>query len=76
MATVTINGRKRFFSRITAVRRIKNAYHVDTFHGAYTVDGGKGAGGSRRDWFVQGEHINPAIGCTSVMDALKLLDNM
>lgn len=76
MATVTINGRKRFFSRITVVRRVHNAYYVNTFHGAYTIDGGRKLGGSARDWFVEGEHINPAIHCSSVMDALRLLENM
>lgn len=76
MATVTINGRKRFFTRITNVRRVGAAFHVDTFHGAYTIDGGKRCGGSARDWFVAGEHINPAIACTSVMNALRLLETM
>jgi len=74
MATVTVNGRKRFFSRITSVRKVGAAFHVDTFHGAYTIDGGKRGGGSARDWFVAGKYINPAIACTSVMDALRLLE--
>lgn len=76
MTTVTINGRKRFFSRITSMKRVGAAYHVETFHGAYTIDGGKRCGGSARDWFVAGKHINPAIACTSVLDALRLLENM
>ena len=76
MATITINGRKRFFSRIKSMRRAGAAYHVETYHGAYTIDGGRRCGGSRRDWFVTGQHINKAIACTSIMDALRLLETM
>jgi hypothetical protein len=76
MATVTINGRKRHFSRITSVRRVGAAYHVETFHGTYTIDGGKRCGGSRSDWFVSGAHIRDCISCTSVLDALRLLETM
>ena len=76
MSTVTINGRRRFFRRITSLKRVGAAFHVETFHGAYTIDGGKKCGGSRKDWFVVGEHINPAIACVSVMDALRLLEGM
>ena len=76
MAKIKINGRAYFFGRVISARSVGAAYHVETFHGTYTIDGGKRGGGSRRDWFVTGEHINPAIVCTSVVDALRLLDTM
>ena len=76
MSTVTVNGRKYFYSRIQNVRRVCGTYYVDTFHGGYTIWGGKAAGGSSRDWFVEGEHIKDYIVCNSVVDALTMLDSM
>ena len=76
MGTFKINGRTRFYRRITSVQKVKHAFVVATYHGEYTIDGGKKGGGTRRDWFVEGTNIHPAIACTSVLDALNLLDTM
>ena len=42
----------------------------------YTIEGGKNLGGSSRDWFLSGPGFDNNIICSSISDALRLLDAM
>jgi hypothetical protein len=78
MALVTINGRRRYFNRVSAVRlTAPGRYEVTTeHHGTFTVEGGRKAGGSRRDWFLESASWNRPIQCSSLMDAVRVIETM
>lgn len=70
-----INGRTHYFSTIRDIRKIQPGHwHVERNGRFYHIEGGKAAGGSRRDWFVDG-FGGKGIPCTSLVDALKLIDS-
>lgn len=70
-----INGRLKFYSRISSVIKTRPG-HYDVVMGGrtYHVEGGKPAGGSSRDWFVDG-FGSKGIPCTSLLDALHIIEN-
>ena len=78
-----INGRTKSLSdRIQEVRKLRpGRWLVVTSYGAFEVEGGRAAGGSSRDWFVDqvdtGRQIfgGKALNATSLMDAIHLLEN-
>lgn len=79
--TIKINGRKQFFNRIVAVTKVRRGHYEVTTecHGTFHVEGGKAAGGTRRDWFLDGEPErgwHKTIPCTSLVDALRCIDGM
>jgi hypothetical protein len=77
-----INGRLKFFSRVQEVRKLRPGHYVaQSSSGVFHIEGGRPAGGTSREWFVEaadgsnvfgGKHLN----ATSLMDALNLLENM
>jgi hypothetical protein len=74
-----INGRTRFFEHIESVTMDRRGhYTVKSVKGTRThhVEGGRAAGGSPRDWFLDGDHLNKSIRCTSLMDALRIINNL
>lgn len=77
--TIKLNNKKYTFDRLEdfACSR-KGRYHVTHLgtHNTYTIEGGKHFGGSKRDWFVDGKDFKGSIACTSVIDALRMLDRM
>lgn len=77
MAMIKVNGRLRFFDHVEALRRVSKSRWVATRHGVeYQIEGGKHAGGTSRDWWVDGANWSGSIDCTSLMDAMRLLDTM
>ena len=81
MALLKINGRLQFYTRVTEVRALRpGRYAVNSTIGGFFVEGGRPAGGTSRDWFVEtadGSMIwgGTALRATSLLDALKLIDN-
>jgi len=76
-AGIKINARRVFVNHLTDFKRItKNAYTVMRYGTKYTISGGKHAGGRRNEWFVECKEWNAPIICTSVVDAIKMLDGM
>lgn len=79
MDYITINGRKRYFIHVQSVGRTERPgeflVYSDRRDAPFRVEGGKKAGGTRRDWFLEGPGINGAINCTSLMDALNLIES-
>lgn len=75
---VKINGRPYWFQHISAVtRKDKHIYEVSTpARGTFTVEGGRHAGSTRRDWFVDSPLWSGSISCTSLVDACRLIDGM
>ncbi len=78
MLTYKVNGRTRYFNRLTSIAKVGPGRWDAVRNGTtYRIEGGKGCGGSRRDWFVDCHGQWPkCIVCTSLMDALNLLENM
>jgi hypothetical protein len=77
-----INGRTKFYSRISDVRKLRaGRWLVQTNYGAFEIEGGRAAGGSSRDWFVDqvdnGRQVfgGKSLKATSLVDALHLLEN-
>lgn len=80
MTILKINGRSKFYSRITEVRKLRPGHYVVVASfGTFHVEGGKPAGGTSRDWFLdQADGTNiytRTIRCTSLCDALAIIDN-
>jgi hypothetical protein len=73
-----VNGRRIYVKRITAITKIGKAqwYVVDRNEKTYHIEGGKQAGGSSRDWFLDSpEWQGKAIVCSSFCDAINLIEN-
>lgn len=76
-----INGRAKYFNRITQLTQV-NATKVAgvTVAGVrFWVEGGKKAGGTARDWFLDVEGWESGTGCksiccTSLVDALNCIN--
>jgi hypothetical protein len=74
---IRVNGRLHFYEHLSNFKRVDKGWYTVEHHGVeYQIEGGKHAGGSRRDWFVTSIDWCEAIGCTSLVDALKMLDGM
>jgi hypothetical protein len=75
---IRVNGRFVPTSRIQSLAKIGAArwFGVMTNGLTFHIEGGKGAGGSARDWFLDLEHADKAIACTSAADALRCVDGM
>ena len=73
-----INGRIMYTDRVIAVEQTKpGEYRVETrCHGTYTVFGGRKAGGSPRDWFIEFPGWTKPLLRTSLRDAIKTIENM
>lgn len=76
-----INGRTKFFERLTAVEKLRpGLYRVFTTIGGgngrvFHVEGGRHAGGRRTDWFLDGfGDGTKTINCKSLMDALRCIE--
>ncbi len=74
---VRVNGRTHFYSHLSNLKRVSRSQWTVERHGVeYHIEGGKHAGGTRRDWFVDGGNFNGPIHCTSLVDSLNLLETM
>lgn len=74
---VRVNSKFYPFDRIAALYPVGQArWGGRTVSGlAFHIEGGKAAGGSPRDWFLDIEGGNGAIVCTSAVDALRTINN-
>lgn len=74
---VKVNGILRFFDHLENFQKISlSTYIVYRNDVEYRIEGGKHAGGTRREWFVDSANWTKAIFCTSLMDALRMIDRM
>jgi len=75
---VILNGRLLFYSRIRDFKKVAPGKYVGRRHDReFTIEGGRKLGGTRRDWFLEMPgYFDRALHCTSVKDALDLLENM
>jgi hypothetical protein len=73
-----INGRTKFLRRVVSVQQVKKGrYVVETRHnGTFRVEGGRHSGGSARDWFLETDGWDKAIVCTSLVDAINVIETM
>jgi hypothetical protein len=72
-----VNGRSRYFEHLSNLERVtRSTWTVERAGRVYRIEGGKHAGGTRREWFVDGGGFTGSINCTSLMDALRMLDTM
>jgi hypothetical protein len=70
--------RHHYYGRITKIEQVsRSTYRITMSNGhVYRLEGGKHAGGSRTDWFLDGGFIGEkAIPVTGMRDALKLLQS-
>jgi hypothetical protein len=74
---IIVNGRKFWFDHISDLKHIAGGRWTVLRHGVeFRIEGGKRAGGTRRDWFLEGGNFNGPIDCTSLVDALRCLEGM
>ena len=72
-----VNGRVHYFTFLSNLKRIsRSRWTVERRGVEYHIEGGRHAGGSRREWRVEGGDFNGPVDCTSLVDALRLLDTM
>lgn len=75
---VRVNGRDHHLPRIESVDQV-DTYSFRVTHRnkqQFLVWGGKKSGGHSNQWFVDGWPNGGSIKCTSLVDALKMLDGM
>lgn len=74
---IRINGRLKFFQSDITLKQERRGLYTGTCRGyRFTIEGGKHAGGSRTDWFVEcPDFWNGSIQCKSLVDSLRTLDN-
>lgn len=74
--TLIVNGRRVYTSHLSNLKKTGRAtWTVERYCNTYTIEGGKQAGGTSRDWFVDSPTWNGSIHCTSLVDALRVIDN-
>ena len=74
-----INGHVYYFDHLTSVKRVagsRSRWTAERNGVEYQIEGGRHAGGTKREWFVDGPDFNQSINCVSLADALRLLDTM
>ena len=77
LGEMKVNGRRFYFDHLANLKRVSRSRWTVERHGVeYRIEGGRHAGGSRREWFVEGGAFNGPIDCTSLVDALRLLEGM
>jgi len=70
-----INRRLQFFRSDLTITKIRPGHwNVERNGVTYHIEGGRAAGGSSRDWFVDG-FGGKAIWTSSLVESLKLIDN-
>ena len=74
--TITVNGRRVLCRRITEFRQTRPGH----FEGAvgdqrFTIEGGRAAGGTSREWFLDWGDILPDYPCTSLIEALRAIES-
>ena len=74
---IRVNGRSKYFDHLSDFRRVGPGKYTVQHHGVeFQIEGGKHAGGSRNQWFVDTAEWTKPIYTTSVMDSLDLLEKM
>ena len=77
METLNINGRNHYSNILSNFERVrKGVYTVYRRDVEFTIEGGRALGGSRNDWFITGGAFIKPLVCTSIMDAIRVLENM
>ena len=80
MIDITLSGRTRFYTRIKTFKRITPGHYTvtNTNDHEFTIKDGHTMGGRRSDWWLEdgGKLINNVIPCTSIRDALNLIENL
>ena len=77
MNKLIINGRTHYSTILSNFEKHrKGVYSVYRRNVVYMIEGGKALGGSRTDWFITGDGFNKPVICTSIMDAIRVLENM
>jgi hypothetical protein len=74
---MNVNGRRFYFQRLANLKRVsRSRWTVERNGLVFQIEGGRHAGGTRRDWFLDGPLFTGSIDCTSLVDALRLLEGM
>jgi hypothetical protein len=74
---IKVNGRIRFYDHLVNFKRVnRSTWTVERNGQTYRIEGGRHAGGTSREWFLDGGSFNGSILCTSLVDALRLLETM
>jgi len=69
--------RGKYYSGLSRFKQFApGRYFVERGSLTYRIEGGKHLGGSSKDWFLSGPYIDGDIQCSSIADALKVLDNL
>lgn len=73
---IKINGRTKSVPEGFKFRKLKDGqFLVEWNHRRHYIIGGKSAGGSSREWFVDGFGGEKSIAATSLMDCINLIIN-
>ena len=72
-----VNGRLTLFPvRITEVRNVKPGKWEGVANGrSFQIEGGKDAGGSATDWFLNWEGVLDWYKCNSAAEAIRTIEN-
>ena len=76
--SITVNGRKVYVTQINEFKQTRPGHFEGVANGTlFHIEGGRAAGGSPRDWFLDWGDILPAgYRCTSLVDAIKAIETV
>jgi len=73
LGDVRHNGRRYF--NLQNLNKVSDGHYTVEYRGeVYKIEGGKALGGGSREWFLSGPYLEKGVNCTSIADALRLLD--
>jgi hypothetical protein len=77
MEPIKVNGRRYWFEHVTNLKRVsRSRWTVERNGVEFRIEGGRHAGGTSREWWLDGPQFNDSIDCTSLVDALRVLEGM
>jgi len=75
--TLIVSGRRVYTTHLSNFQKPgPYTWTVERYGNTFTIEGGKRAGGTSRDWFVDSPTFNGSIACTSLVDAIRMIDEM
>ena len=70
-----INGRAHHFDRVTTLRQVRPGHFEGATNGTtFKIEGGRPAGGTSREWFLDWAPVGNGFPCTSLVGALKIIE--
>lgn len=73
---IKVNGRKVYVSRIEEFKQTRPGHFEGVANETpFHIEGGRAAGGTSRDWFLDWGRLLPNMRCTSLVNAINMIES-